>query len=70
MMQETQNSGLIWRKATSSEAGGCVEVAQTEEVVFIRDSKHPEELVLQLSRANWSAFLQAVRDGTYDKPAS
>ena len=70
MAQVTQHGGLVWRKATSSEAGGCVEVAQIEEVVFVRHSKHPEETVLHISRPSWSAFLEAIRDGKYDTASS
>lgn len=67
MAQVDQHSGLVWRKATSSEAGSCVEVAQTDEVVFVRDSKHPEKTVLQISCPSWSAFLRAIQEGKYDR---
>lgn len=68
MAQVAEHSDPFWRKAAASEAGGCVEVALTDESVFVRDSKHPAEPVLQVSRSNWSAFLQALSHGELDTP--
>jgi hypothetical protein len=66
MAQLTPHSSLVWRKATSSEAGSCVEVAHSEKAVFVRDSKNPEGTVLQITRSRWSEFLQTIQDGKYD----
>jgi len=58
-------SQTIWRKSSySNDTGHCVEVATNPPgIVAIRDSKNPDGPVLVLSRAEWSAFLAAVRDG-------
>jgi hypothetical protein len=68
MAQNTNDSGLVWRKSTSSEAGSCVEVAQADEVVLVRDSKNPEKAILQISRPSWSIFLQTIKDGAMTEP--
>ncbi len=55
-----------WRKSSrSNDVGACVEVATNlPGIVAIRDSKDPDGPVLELTRAEWSAFLASVRDGT------
>lgn len=55
-----------WRKSSrSNDVGACVEVATNlPGIVTIRDSKDPDGPVLVLTRAEWSAFLASVRDGT------
>jgi hypothetical protein len=55
-----------WRKSSrSNDVGACVEVATNlPGIVAIRDSKDPDGPVLVLTRAEWSAFLASVRDGT------
>ncbi len=66
MAQVTRPSSLVWRKATSSEAGGCVEVAYEGQVVFVRDSKNPTGAVLAVPSQDWRAFLRAAKDGRHD----
>jgi hypothetical protein len=49
-----------WRKANRSGAQGdnCVEVAtNVPDVVAVRDSKHPDGPVLEVSPAEWRQFL-------------
>jgi hypothetical protein len=49
-----------WRKANRSGAQGdnCVEVAtNVPDVVAVRDSKHPDGPVLEVSPAQWRQFL-------------
>ena len=49
-----------WRKSTrSGEATNCVEVAHTDQVVGVRDSKHPTGPVLIFPAAPWTTFLRA-----------
>jgi hypothetical protein len=48
-----------WRKSTrSGEAGNCVEVAHTDQVVGVRDSKHPTGPILIFPTTPWTTFLR------------
>lgn len=58
---------LIWVKAEASGAGNnCVEVAQTAEAVYVRDSKDPNGPILAFSLAEWVAFLTGARNCEFD----
>lgn len=65
-------TGARWRKSTrsGSNGGSCVEVADNlPTVVGVRDSKdNGIGPVLTFTRAEWSAFVSAVRDGEFDLP--
>ena len=56
----------VWRKSTSSESNGCVEVAFVGDQVAIRDSKDRSGPVLQFTHREWEAFLDGVRNGEFD----
>ncbi len=65
----TDLSQAAWRKASRSNAanGGCVEVASNfENVVAVRDSKHPEGGAHVVGRSAFAAFLTDVKSGRYD----
>lgn len=56
-----------WRKARRSMGNGdCVEVAQLNGQILIRDSKNPEGPVLRYSPSSWRRFteVQARTAGT------
>jgi hypothetical protein len=53
---------LAWRKSTRSNSGGCVEMALSNQVVLLRDSKRPEGPVLSVSPGVWAALLARVRN--------
>ena len=57
-----------WRKASysSSNGGACVEVALTQHVVAVRDSKDPSGPVLVVAPAQWDAFAAGVKDGAFN----
>lgn len=57
---------LQWHTAKRCTSGTCVEVANTGDQFFVRDSKHPEITPLQFSRAEWETFVGAVRGGDFD----
>ena len=51
-----------WRKSSySGNTGNCLEVAATQSVVGIRDSKDPDGAVLRVSREAWQEFSQDIR---------
>jgi hypothetical protein len=57
---------LAWLKSSYSEAGNCVEVASLGDQILIRDSKHRDGPMLNLSSSQWEEFLCAARDGRFD----
>jgi hypothetical protein len=63
-------SRAIWHKSTRSngQGGNCVEVADNlPDVVGVRDSKDPSGPVLVFGRATWRAFVDAAKDGEFDR---
>ncbi|MFE9744020.1 DUF397 domain-containing protein [Saccharothrix saharensis] len=51
-------AGARWRKAAGSyENGSCVEVAVTDTVTGVRDSKNADGPVLTFPADRWAAFL-------------
>ncbi len=54
-----------WKKSSySGNTGNCVEVAITESVVGIRDSKDPDRVVLRVSPEGWQKFVRGLASGT------
>ncbi|MFF3264614.1 DUF397 domain-containing protein [Streptomyces sp. NPDC002932] len=55
---------LTWRASSYSSGNGqCVEVADTQGAVPVRDSKIATGPVLVFGVATWGAFVTGVRDG-------
>jgi hypothetical protein len=56
-----------WRKSSYSiNSGNCVEIAVAGSAVYIRDSKHPDDGYVALSRAELAAFVDAAKAGELD----
>jgi Domain of unknown function (DUF397) len=56
-----------WQRSSyTGGAGNCVEVRTLGDQVSVRDSKRPD-VVLRLTRAEWRAFLEAVKRGDLDR---
>jgi hypothetical protein len=60
--------GLDWRKSSFSggNGGACVEVASTDHLVVVRDSKDRSGPILAFASTEWAAFLAGVRAGEFD----
>lgn len=56
-----------WRKSSFSQNGDCVEVAFSDEGIFVRNSRRPRGGVLEFNDREWLAFLAGVRHGEFDK---
>lgn len=60
-----------WKKGSRSNGSGgnnCVEVMIEDGQVKVRDSKDKSGPVLTYTRAEWSAFIDGVKDGEFDLP--
>ncbi|MGI5522717.1 DUF397 domain-containing protein [Micromonospora sp. CA-259024] len=54
---------LVWRKSSYSDnnGGACVEVAELDTSIVVRDSKNPSGSTLRFSRGAWIGFVRGVR---------
>lgn len=58
---------IVWRKSRrSGESGQCVEVANLDNAVGVRDSKDPTGPVLVFTPAEWRAFMDGAKRGEFD----
>ncbi|WP_173159156.1 DUF397 domain-containing protein [Phytohabitans suffuscus] len=55
---------LQWRKSASCESSSCVEVAQADGGVVLRDGKDPGGPRVIFTSAQWTSFLAWVRQRT------
>lgn len=67
-MTNSEASSFVWRKSKASEAGNCVEVAFSDELVLMRHSQSPAGPMLSFSPLEWIAFLKGARGGEFDLP--
>lgn len=59
-----------WRKSTGSDSGACVEVAEVDGIVGVRDTKaNGAGPVLEFHRKEWEAFLLGVGNGEFTMEA-
>ncbi|GGW35141.1 DUF397 domain-containing protein [Streptomyces griseoloalbus] len=54
------NTSESWRKSSYSgaEGGECIEVAETSDAVWVRDSKRPAEARLSFGAKAWAGFVR------------
>jgi len=52
---------LTWRKSVYSAQGNCVEIARTEQSVYMRDSKDPDGPVLTFSVEVFRSFIETLK---------
>lgn len=64
-MNSGNGAPLSWFKSSYSgdEGGECVEVAATDHIVRVRDSKDVSRPHLALGRADWARFVRYVARG-------
>ena len=63
-VQHETYSSLIWRKSSASGGSGeCVEEAQWESSVLIRDSRDRSGPLLIVNSAQWLGLLMRARNG-------
>jgi hypothetical protein len=58
---------LPWKVSTRTGGeGNCVEVAVTDETIYVRDTKDRSKAPHAYTRAEWDAFIGGVKDGEFD----
>lgn len=58
---------MEWIKSSLSRANGdCVEVAEVEEGMFVRNSRNPDGPILFFNPAEWRAFIGGVHLGEFE----
>ena len=63
-------TGYDWHISSRSSSGNCVEVKATEDEVLIRHSKDRSGPVVAVDRECFQAFLDDVRAGALELPAT
>jgi hypothetical protein len=67
-MDNLNVSRVTWRKSSrSGQNGNCVEVAEAESHIAVRDSKAPDIGHLTFCAQAWAAFMTEARAGRYDR---
>jgi hypothetical protein len=56
---------LSWRRSSRCNGGSCVEVAELDSVIMIRDSAEPGNTPIIVSRDAWLNFVLGVRIGLF-----
>ncbi len=60
--QPNRYSTLVWHKSSASGGGGeCVEVAQENSSVLVRDSRDQSGALLNFTQAEWRRFVRRVK---------
>jgi len=55
-----------WRRASFCQAGECIEIAQRDGVIFIRNSREPRRQALRYTPEEWQSFIRGVKAGEFD----
>ncbi|MEV4756154.1 DUF397 domain-containing protein [Micromonospora sp. NPDC049559] len=63
-MSETGSVKSIWRKSIRCESQQCVEVAEVEDGVAIRNSTDPHQHIV-FGAAAWRGFMTTLRKGNW-----
>lgn len=65
-MPEKRRATSRWRKSSFSMVGDCVELADCEGGIGVRDSKQPEAGTLLIGRAQLAGLLASIHAGDFD----
>jgi len=61
-------TGAVWRKASASggNGGGCVELAEVDGIIALRDSKDPDKPPHLFTRYEIACFIDGAKGGEFD----
>ena len=57
---------LNWRKSSYSNNGQCVEVAETNDGVLVRNSNRPDAGTIEFTRAEMAAWIEGCKAGEFE----
>ena len=61
--QPNQDSTPIWRRSrTSGGTGACVEVAELDSSVLVRDSRDQSGTFLKFTSSQWLGFVRSIKN--------
>jgi Domain of unknown function (DUF397) len=55
-----------WRTASLCTGGECIEVAQVDDLIMLRDSLQPRGDILHWTVQEWRSFIVGIRAGKFD----
>jgi hypothetical protein len=61
-----QTTQSAFRRASFCGATECVEVAQRDGMIVLRDSTQPRGGMLQYAVGDWGSFLRSIKSGQLD----
>jgi hypothetical protein len=56
-----------WRRASVCAASECIEVAQRDDRIAVRDSTQPRGIVLRYTAPEWRSFVRLIKTGRLDR---
>lgn len=57
---------MTWRKASYTVDNNCVELAETDDAILVRNSNQPDAGTLTITPTDLAAFVEGVKAGDYD----
>jgi hypothetical protein len=54
------DTATMWYRSSFCATGQCVEVAQVQDLVLVRDSKNPDQPAISFSCTDWHLFLDRI----------
>jgi hypothetical protein len=59
-------SGPTWRTARTCDAGACVQIAESGQMILVADSKAPQGPILSYTRTEFREFILGAKNGEFD----
>lgn len=56
----------VWVRSSRCTGGTCVEVAQVNDRVLLRDGKNPDRATISATSIVWADFITGIRNGDFD----
>ena len=60
-MLSSDSPALRWRKSSFSASGNCVEIADHEAAVLVRDTKNRDRTILSFPSIAWEDFIRTIK---------